>query len=69
MTDIKASHHSISNEEVNWATIKIPRVTHRLKCSDGLIINFNEDQKIPNAFHRFMQNVAFGFEWEIDNDR
>lgn len=31
---------------------------------DGLALRHVPEDRIPNAFHRFMQRVCFGFRWE-----
>lgn len=38
--------------------------SHELTVSDGFVINFTEKHKYPNAFHRFMQRLFFGFKYK-----
>lgn len=41
-----------------------PKIIANYKISN-MKVSVNEGTKIPNKFHRFMQKIILGIEWEI----
>ena len=44
-------------------SLEVPRYTWQLQMTPGMYYAFQEHE-VPNAFHRFMQRLCFGFIWK-----
>lgn len=53
------------NDSSKYYTINIPDASEWSVKSNGIMYRPNKGDE-PNAFHRFMQRLAFGFKWTKD---
>jgi hypothetical protein len=52
----------ITDNNLPSRVISIPKYTWKCQLMEGTYWQV-EEGKQPNAFHRFMQRVCFGFKW------
>lgn len=41
-----------------------PKASHQIEVCHGFSVQLTDQYKYPNAFHRLMQRLAFGFKYK-----
>jgi hypothetical protein len=57
----------ITKGQDKFRTLTVPKYTWKCQLMEGTYWRV-EEGKQPNAFHRFMQRVCFGFKWSRIDD-
>ena len=54
---------SAIDNEIRISTLSTDKPTGYIHIGEGFTISYYK--KLPNRFHRFMQQIILGFKWEI----